>query len=344
MKDVAKAAGVSLSTVSYALNSNRPISPATRDRVMAAVDDLGYTRNAAARALAGRRSHVLALVLPPTSTSFSATIGQFVAGAVAAAEEHGYTLVIWPFAWDDQAKVDQLVRQKLADGVLVMEVTLDDQRITALERAHVPFTMIGRTAELAGRSWVDIDFEATMAETLDRLTALGHTRVALLNHSNRMLDARYGPAVRTRDAFLDQTARRRLVGYHTPCDDTALAGRGAAAQIWGHDPDITAVITLHELAAIGLVNWLTVEDRAIPDDVSVIGIATSPLITALSVPPLTAMRAPGPDLGRTAIYELIDVIDAEPRRDRPRLIPCTYTEGGTLAPAQPGHPARKVRS
>ncbi len=333
MKDVAKAAGVSLSTVSYALNQNRPISQETRERVLAAIEELGYTRNAAARTLAGDRSHVLALILPPSVEGFGATIWQFVESAAAAAEEHGYSLVIWPFSRGESDKVDRLIRQRLADGVLVMEIALDDERVDALVKARVPFTMIGRTGRLEGLSWVDIDFESVVTVALDRLTALGHSHIALLNHSPSQVEGRYGAAIWTRDAFLDQAARRGLQAFHLPCDETALAGHEAAGAILGHDPATTAVITLNETATIGLIAGFMARGVAVPDQVSLIGLATSPAVATMSVPPLTALQAPSRDLGRTAVQELIEVLGNEPRHDRPRLLPCPFIKGGSLAPA-----------
>jgi len=333
IKDVAARAGVSLSTVSYVLNGNRPITSATRDRVMAAIRDLGYTRNAAARTLAGSRSHILALILPPGDAGLGATIGQFVAGAAAQAESYGYSLVVWPFANEESDKVDRLVRERLADGVLVMEVALDDQRIDALEGAGTPFTMIGRTADLTGRSWVDTDFDATVSDAIGRLVALGHTHVALINHSSARLAERYGAAVRTRDAFFSETAKHGLVAQHVPCDDSPLAGQAVVAEVLGRDSATSAFVTLNETATFGVVSELARRGCRIPEDVSVVGIVTSPMIATMSYPPLTSWQAPGYLIGKTAVDELIEVLDNEPRHDRPRLIPCIYAEGGSLAAA-----------
>ena len=346
MQDVAQRAGVSLSTVSYALNENRPISEATRERVMQAIADLGYTRNAAARTLAGSRSHVLALVLPPADAGLGATLGSFVSGAAAQAERYGYSLVVWPFANEDSEKVGRLVRERLADGVLVMEVALRDARIDALEKAGTPFTMIGRTGDLTGRSWVDIDFDATVAEAIDRLVALGHTHIALINHSAAKIESGYGAAVLTRDAFLAISQARGLEVQHVPCEDTPLAGQAAVADVLNADPDTTAFITLNEMATFGVVTELARRGYAIPKDMSVFGIVTSPIISAISYPPLTCLQAPGEAVGATAVHELIEVLADEPRRDRPRLLTCLFDEGGSLATARPdsSNQVRKMAS
>jgi len=334
MKDVALRAGVSLSTVSYALNENRPITDATRDRVMRAIADLGYTRNAAARTLAGSRSHVLALVLPPGDAGLGATLGSFVSGAADQAERYGYSLVVWPFAKEDSQKVGRLVRERLADGVLVMEVALQDARIDALERAGTPFTMIGRTRDLTGRSWVDIDFDATVVEAIDRLVALGHRSIALINHSAAKLESGYGAAVRTRDAFMMISLTMGLDVQHVPCEDTPLAGQAAVADVLAGDPSTTAFITMNEMATFGVITELARRGYRIPQDMSVFGIVTSPIISAISYPPLTCLQAPGVAIGATAVHELIEVLGKEPRRDRPRLLPCLFDEGGSLAIAR----------
>jgi len=333
IRDVAQRAGVSMSTVSYALNGNRPISDETRSRIQAAVDELGYQRNAAARALASRRSHVIALVVPPVSGGMGATIGEFVEAATAEAEDNGYALMIWPFANREYAKVDHFVQARLADGVLVMEVTLDDPRIAVLEAAKVPFTMIGRTRDTTGQSWVDIDFEQSTAMVIDRLAELGHRHIALINHSPAMLDDLYGPAVRTRDAFRAGTAARGMLGIDFPCDESAISGRQVVSEILTRDPATTALITLNETATFGVMSELHDRGLSVPGDVSVVGLATSPAVATMSTPRLSAWNVPGQALGRTAVQELLEVIDEQQRRDRARLFLCEFTEGETIASA-----------
>ena len=96
MQDVADLAHVSLSTVSYTLTGKRPVSAATRARVEQAMAQLDFRRSPVARALASRRTHVLALAYPVYGVSLGATLNEIVQGAVEAAREADYELVLWP--------------------------------------------------------------------------------------------------------------------------------------------------------------------------------------------------------------------------------------------------------
>jgi DNA-binding LacI/PurR family transcriptional regulator len=189
MKDVAAAANVSLSTVSYALSGARPVSTATRTRIESAMKELGFSPNAMARGLASRKSRILALSLPWTVNGLGGTQMEFVTSAAHAARSHGYHLVLWPFSPDEADDVRTLVLQGLADGVIVMEVGLSDPRITALDETKIPFTMIGRTQAADDARSVDIDFEQTTADAVAHLAELGHRHIALLNHSAASRDA-----------------------------------------------------------------------------------------------------------------------------------------------------------
>ena len=132
MLEVAKRANVALSTVSYALNGTRPVSEETRLRILQAMAELGYQPHALARGLASKRSRIIALLFPALPRGFGATELEFVTGAAETAQRLGYHLVLWPTEIHAVSELQQLVRQSLVDGVLVMEVRLRDERIELL--------------------------------------------------------------------------------------------------------------------------------------------------------------------------------------------------------------------
>ena len=114
MQEVADRAGVSISTVSFVVNGTKPVTPATRERIREAIDELGYRRNAAARTLASRQSHVIVLMYPLTEHH----LGAFVEGAARTARAHGYSLILWPTHTDDAAaEVTSLVTAGIATAL-----------------------------------------------------------------------------------------------------------------------------------------------------------------------------------------------------------------------------------
>jgi DNA-binding LacI/PurR family transcriptional regulator len=119
MHDVARRANVSLSTVSYAINGTRPISEETRQRIFAAMEELGYRPHALARGLASKRSRILALLFPTSERGMGTTDLEFIVGAADTAREVGYHLVLWTSDINDAVELRQLIQQgrwRRADG------------------------------------------------------------------------------------------------------------------------------------------------------------------------------------------------------------------------------------
>ena len=162
MHDVARRAKVSISTVSYAINGTRPISEETRQRIFAAMEELGYQPHALARGLASKRSRILALLFPTSERGMGSTDLEFIIGAADTARELGYNLVLWTSEINDEVELRQLLQQGLVDGVVLMEVHLHDTRIDYLRAVDFPFSIIGRCADLTGIAYADIDFEQTV--------------------------------------------------------------------------------------------------------------------------------------------------------------------------------------
>ena len=128
MRQVADHAGVSIATVSFVVNNTKPVTAATRARIEASMAELGYRPNAVARALASRRTRILALAYPARDHRLGGSGMEFMNAAAQAAGEHGYHLMIWPGS-NDGPELTELVGQQLVDGVILMEVQLDDPRV-----------------------------------------------------------------------------------------------------------------------------------------------------------------------------------------------------------------------
>lgn len=332
MRDVAERAGVSIATVSFVLNGTKPVTAATRARIEQAMADLGFRRNVVARALASRRTHIIAMAYPALEHRFGGSAAEFFTGAADAARRRDYHLVLWPVG-NDGAELTELVGQGLVDGVVLMEVQLEDRRVGVLRSTGTPYALIGRTADLDGVAHVDIDFEATIEQAAGYLYDLGHRRIALLSGRPDADPSffNYGPYVRTEAAY-----RRVMAGYGLPelvleYLPTAAAGREAAAALSREHPATTAVLVVNEHAALGLVAGLNRLDRPVPRAVSVVSLLTAHEMGALADPELTIMRSPGPELGRLGIEALIRQLEGGDPLP-PQLVPCTLQPAGTTGP------------
>lgn len=334
MTDVARRAGVSVSTVSYVLTGARPISAATRERVLDAMAELGYQPNALARGLASRRSNIVGLLLPLTGRGLGATETAFVTGATAAARAAGYHLMLCPVGAEDTDELRSLATQRLLDGFLVMEVGLTDQRVDLLRTLDSPYVLIGRTADTHGLACVDVDFDQTVDDAVAHLVGLGHQAIAYVNHSGASLAGGYGPAQRTAAAFTAALERHGITGVMVPTEDTATGGRAAIQQARERCPELTGVLVMNEYAAHGILADLRESGLEVPYDVSVVSMVTSPAVAELASPPLTAMTSPGTALGAAATRVLIERLNGEGGSTYTELVPCALDVRGTTAPAR----------
>ncbi|MBK8047550.1 MAG: LacI family DNA-binding transcriptional regulator [Anaerolineales bacterium] len=322
-------ANVSLSTVSYAINGTRPISEETRARIFAAMDELGYRPNEIARSLASKRTRILALLFPPGERGLGITEFEFVTGATEAAHARGYHLVLWSAALNSPKELNHLIRQGLVDGLIVMEIHLNDRRIQFLRDNAFPFSMIGRCADSTGIAFTDIDFEATMRTAVHHLAELGHRHIAFINHAQADFDAGYGPAVRAHVAFEQVIQSAGLHGVVRFCHATPKDGYDAYQALRVQDPALTAIISMNERVFPGLLQAIADAGLRVPHDVSLVSAISSPRVTELMAPPLTTLAPPSLELGRLGVELLIQQLESDPAEISQVLIPCALVVSGS---------------
>ncbi|MCA0351045.1 MAG: LacI family transcriptional regulator [Chloroflexi bacterium] len=333
MVDVAKRAGVALSTVSYALNGTRPISEETRQRIYAAMEELGYKPHALARGLASKRSKIIALLFPTPERGLGLTELEFVTSAAEAARNKGYHLVLWSLP-TDSSELRQLLQQGLVDGVLVMEVHLNDPRIELLRELEFPFSMIGRCAESIGMSYVDIDFDRTTQLAVNCLAELGHRQIGFINHSQEAFEAGYGPTVRVAQRFNEAIAAAQLHGVSSFCHDSVAAGYETFNQLLTDHPALSGLIVMNERAIPGIIQAVSERGWSIPDDISLISLVSSARVAEMTLPTLTTLEPPIAELGALGVDLLIQQLEAQDRELPQALLPCQLVVRGSTGQAR----------
>ena len=305
MRDVADRAGVSIATVSFVLNGTKPVTAATRRRIEDAMAELGFRRNVVARALASRRTRILALAYPALEHQLITSVAEFITSAAREASAEGYHLVVWPVS-NDGVELSELVLGGLVDGVLLMEVQLDDPRVGLLRAQDMPFAMIGRTEDPTGLDYVDIDFDGTIDVAVDHLWELGHRRLALVSgRQDTPSFLGYGPYVRLEQSFRRAAAERGFEPILLSASRSAASGRQAAVELTETAPEVTGVLVVTETAAMGLLTGLHRLGRNVPREVSVISVTSSLEMAQISDPPLAVVTAAGIELGRLGVQALI---------------------------------------
>lgn len=312
--EIARRAGVSRSTVSYALSGKRAVSEETRRRIQGVIDELDYRPNAAARALKEGRTRTLGLVIPPASLRLTAMQLGFVASVVEAAARVDLDVLLSPSGGDHDRSFERIISGRRVDGVILMEIRLEDERVTRLQQTGLPFVTIGHTANPHGTSWVDVDYATLIARCVHHLADLGHRHIALINRSAELVASGYGPAQRALIGFTDAASQRGLTGVDLCCADEPAAGEACLEQLRNDHPAVTAIVTINEAALPGIQRALDNARVAVPQDISITGVVARHWAEDFR-PPLTAGDVPM-EMGTYAVDLLLERIatpEAPPR-------------------------------
>ncbi|WP_127501881.1 LacI family DNA-binding transcriptional regulator [Actinoplanes solisilvae] len=331
--EIARRAGVSRSTVSYALSGRRSVSAETKQRIQAVIDEIGYRPNAAARALKEGRTRTLGLVIPPASLRLTDMQLGFVASVVEAAAHADLDVLLSPSGGDHDRSFERLISGRRVDGIILMEIRLEDERVTRLQQEALPFVTIGHTAHPQGTCWVDVDYAELVARSVHHLADLGHRSIALLNRSAELVAAGYGPAHRAQAGFAEAVVLRGLSGIELPCADDPAAGEEWFEQLRERHPEVTAVTTINEAALPGLQRGIERLNVAIPRELSIAGVAARHWAEGFR-PQLTAADVPTLEMGAHAVELLLERIAAPTSAPRHLLLAPPISLRDSTGPAR----------
>ncbi|SOD86199.1 LacI family DNA-binding transcriptional regulator [Streptomyces sp. Ag109_G2-15] len=301
--DVARHAGVSPSTVSYALSGKRPISEETRRRVEAAVRELGYRPHASARALAGSRSNVLALVIPLRTGIHLPVVTQFAVSVVTAARRYDHDVLLLTQE-EGEDGLRRVADAALVDALIVMDVQLHDPRLPLLRALDRPSVLIGFPREPAGLTCVDLDFRAAAVLCVERLAGLGHRVVALVGSPPEVYVRGTAFAQRVVQGFTAAADRNALASRVHPCEATPAAARRLAERLLREQPALTGVVVHNEAVLEPLIDAFEQLGLRVPGDLSITAICPDETAAALRVP-VTSVALPSAELGERAVDLLL---------------------------------------
>ncbi len=310
MADIAKRAGVALSTVSHTLSGKRPVSAEVRQRVLQAIAELEYQPNVLARALATRRTRTIALLYPSIGgNGLPEPHFEFVSSILQVATEKKYGLLLWTSPDEDQ-EILRMTQQGFIDGLILMEVRLEDARVAMLKERNYPFTLIGHCQENEGINYVDLDFDYALHTCVEYLAQLGHRRIAFINHSSRLFEVGAGYVIRSEEAFYDALKQWGIGGRACPCESNAQAGYEVAKMLLAEDPALTAIITSNAWVGGGVTRALGEAGLKVPEDMSLVGVVSTH-IAEMTTPPLTGIDFPYNEMGRMGADMLIRQLEGE---------------------------------
>ncbi|MET9439934.1 LacI family DNA-binding transcriptional regulator [Streptomyces sp. NPDC006610] len=317
LEEVAARAGVGRGTVSRVINGSPRVSDATRAAVEAAVAELGYVPNTAARALAANRTDAIALVVPEPETRFFAEpyFSDMLRGVGAELSETEMQLLLI-FAGSDRERrrLAEYLAAHRVDGVLLVSVHADDPLPDMLSQLEIPAVISGPRSAQESLTSVDSDNYGGARSAVEHLLSRGRRRIA---HITGRLDV-YG-AQRRSDGY---RAALRDAGHAVDeqmiesGDFTEEGGRRAAAALLARCPDLDAIFAASDVTAAGARQALREAGRRIPDDVALVGYDDSAIARHMD-PPLTSVRQPIQDMGRRMIDLLLsEIADRRPAASR----------------------------
>jgi alanine racemase len=308
--DVAEAAGVSKTAVSFAFNNPGRLAADTATRIKEVADSLGYRPDPVARMLTQRRTGTIGLVTPQALASIFSNpfFGMFSAGVAAVAEDAGYGL---HFISPLHGSLSRAIARATVDGVVVIGLAADHPEIAEIRRAGLPMTTVDSDPFEKAPS-VDVDDEGGARAAAEHVTGLGHRDVLVIAIER----AEHAPK------GADDTVSRRLRGYRTALaavdvelhDEAILVspatyagGVAAIEQAWRAGRRPTAILAMSDAIAIGAIRGLRDRGLSIPDDVSVVGFDDIELAETTD-PPLTTVHQPIRGKGEEAARLLLSVL------------------------------------
>lgn len=321
IRDVARQARVSVSTVSRALSAPGLVREDTRERVLEVVRGLGYEPNRAARSLITGRTGNLGIVVPDLENPFYPTV---LRGVQARAREAGFSVFFCDSEQDPTAE-EGLIRTMVSqvDGVIVCASFLSDEQLTDLA-GTTKMVLLNRT--LGDVPSVLMDSASGMAQVVDHLVALGHRDCAYLNGPSDAWSNQY------RRTGLHEAAGRGGVTIREfgPFEPNFAGGVSGAEEALA--AGVTAIIAYNDLMALGVLSALTAHGVAVPAQVSVTGFDDI-LYAAMCGPPLTTVAMPMESAGRAAVELLLDLLAGTEGTAHRELPTELIVRASTAAPA-----------
>ncbi|MBD2862674.1 LacI family DNA-binding transcriptional regulator [Paenibacillus oceani] len=283
IKDVAREAGVSISTVSFAINGTAPVAPETKKRIFETIERLNYQPNSAARGLVTRKSNNIGIFVPhPDSSIFTFSGNQLFAnllqGIGEVAGEKGYNLLL---AWDrpdkeKPSKVIELARSGSVDGLLFLIPNHDHTIIDQLIEIKFPFVFMGNHYSDKPVDSVDIDNFQASYECASHLLKLGHKRIAFISPGPLdflVSEDRYeGYSSALKDAYIEPDERLFYVG-----DDSKASGYRAMEHFFASGESPSAIVAGRDVQAVGILKYAKERGMDIPRDIAVVSFENSQL-------------------------------------------------------------------
>lgn len=320
ISDVAKRAGVSPVTVSRVINRTGNVSPATREKVEQAIQDLGYVPSVAARSLRSKRTHALALVLPDITNTFWTTVAR---GVEDAAQGRGYSVFVYN---TDETPSKQLrcldaIASQRVDGVIIAPYDSDARNLAKLRDRSVPTVIVDRRIEGWEVDTVYGDSISGARALVRHLIGLGHERIAVVSgpvNASTAKDRIAGYCLALTEAGIP--VEPRLIRYG---EFRVASGERLTYQLLDEGLAPTAIFAANNAIAMGVIDALETRSLRVPQDIALVSFDDFPNASRF-FPFLTVVVQPAYDMGMNAAQLLLSRLDPQANLHPRRVVLPTY--------------------
>ncbi|MCG2769989.1 MAG: LacI family transcriptional regulator [Anaerolineae bacterium] len=325
LKDVAELAGVSTKTVSRVVNEQGEISEGTRQRVQAAIEQLGYRPNRLARSLTTGKTHAVGIIIPDISEPF---FPEVILGAEAVARDRGYSVFLCNANRDPHLELHyvDLLSERQVDGLMIAGSRLEEDALRAVSRGQSAVILTPYTVPNAVLFSID-DFDGGR-QVGEYLISSGHRRIGFV-------EGTWSPSANNRYRGLASALEQRgisaeglLVGSVFPV--SVENGREAALELFERGDEVTALVCYNDLLALGVLQACAEVGKRVPEELSVVGFDDIPE-AGRSSPPLTTFHFARYEIGVAMMGKLIDVIEDKFTGDKRIVIPGRLVERASCA-------------
>jgi LacI family transcriptional regulator len=330
IEDVAQFTNLSRQTISRVINDKGEVSAPTRERVLAAIRELGYRPNALARSLVTSRSNVIGLIVPDISQPFYPEIAR---GVEDGADEAGYSVFLCHSAGSPERErraIDRLQGHRV-DGVIICNPRLDDAALKAALDAALPVVLVNRTLPNVAGVVIWPGYDSGLDAATEHLLLAGRRHIVYLG-----LDRPNRIDVEKRRGFrqaLDRHGVHEDPAQVVPTSESLTGGYRALERLIERGDTVDGVVAFNDLMAIGAMRYAVTHGMRVPEDVAIVGFGGSD-VAAMVTPALSTIEAPLYEIGRTAIAELLSLVEGSPPlRDEVHISPRLIVRESSAVPA-----------
>lgn len=317
IKDVARLAGVSISTVSRVINNSKPVSPEVRRRVMKVIEETGYKPNDIARTLVTKKSYLIGVIVTNLANSY---VAEMVRGIEEVGKMYNYDILLCSSYGDKSTELKylQLLNRKQVEGIIFISDNLNDEIKERISEYKIPFIYLSRHSMEEKYPTVTIDNYLAAYEMTQYLISLGHQNIAYVADGIEPSNLEKIKIDGYKNALKENGIDKEIIYNAKGGKDED--GYNIAKDILNHDKDITAVFCSHDELAIGIINYFYDNDIKVPEDISVVGYGDIKFASMLR-PKLTTVKEPFYDMGAVAIRMIIKEIMGEKIKERKINLP-----------------------